>query len=136
MGDRSPARSAPAAHKRNRQSDCFHDDQNAIELPPHLIETNLPKAVADCDHVHFVAKKPRDENAIDETGVDEETRHSNEFDDDYDDEEDDDYDDLVRLNATVTKCIKYSGDLNTRLVWYLNGQKLSDCRMIRYSNAI
>ena len=102
MGDRSPARSAPAAHKRNRQSDCFHDDQNSIELPPHLIETNLPKTVADCDHVHFVAKKPRDENAIDESGVDDETRHSNEFDDDYDDEEDDDYDDLVsKINFSI-----------------------------------
>ena len=31
---------------------------------------------------------------------------------------------------------KYSGDLNTRLVWYSNGQKLSDRRMVRYSNAI
>ena len=30
----------------------------------------------------------------------------------------------------------YSGDLNTGLVWYSNGQKLSDRRMVRYSNAI
>ena len=30
----------------------------------------------------------------------------------------------------------YSGDLNTGLVWYSNGQKLSDPRMVRYSNAI
>ena len=96
MGDRSPARAAPAAHKRNRQSDCFHEDDNAVTLPPHLIESTSPKVQeADCEHVHFVAKKPRDENAVDEMKVDEETRHSNEFDDDYDDEEDDDYDDLV-----------------------------------------
>ena len=30
----------------------------------------------------------------------------------------------------------YSGDLNTGLVWYSNGLKLSDRRMVRYSNAI
>ena len=30
----------------------------------------------------------------------------------------------------------YSGDLITGLVWYSNGQKLSDRRMVRYSNAI
>ena len=30
----------------------------------------------------------------------------------------------------------YSGDLNTGLVWYSNGQKLSDHRMVCYSNAI
>ena len=27
------------------------------------------------------------------------------------------------------------GSLNTRLVWYSNGQKLSDHRMVSYSNA-
>ena len=32
--------------------------------------------------------------------------------------------------------IKYSGDLNTGLVRYSNGRKLSDCRMVCYSNAI
>ena len=30
----------------------------------------------------------------------------------------------------------YCGDLNTGIVWYSNGQKLSDRRMVRYSNAI
>ena len=28
-----------------------------------------------------------------------------------------------------------SGDLNTGLVWYSNGQKLSNCQMVRYTNA-
>ena len=32
--------------------------------------------------------------------------------------------------------LKYSEDLNTGLVWYSNGQKLSDRQMVRYSNAI
>ena len=31
---------------------------------------------------------------------------------------------------------KYSGDLNTRLFRYSNSQKLSDHRLVRYSNAI
>ena len=30
----------------------------------------------------------------------------------------------------------YSGDLNTGQVWYPNGQKLSDHRMVRNSNTI
>ena len=34
------------------------------------------------------------------------------------------------------KNVHHSGDLYTRLVWYSNGQKLSDPRMVRYSNAI
>ena len=33
-------------------------------------------------------------------------------------------------------CQLETGDLNTGLVWYSNGQKLSDRRMVRYSNAI
>ena len=32
--------------------------------------------------------------------------------------------------------VHHSGDLNTGLVWYSNGQKLSDHQMVRYSNAI
>ena len=30
----------------------------------------------------------------------------------------------------------YSGDLNNRLVWYSNGRKQSNHRMVRYSNGI
>ena len=54
--------------------------------------------IDDGEHLDFVAKKPRDENDVDEIKVDDETRHSNDFDDDYDDEEDDDYDDLVNFS--------------------------------------
>ena len=35
-----------------------------------------------------------------------------------------------------TRQNRHSGDLNTELVWCTNGQKLSDCQIVRYSNAI
>ncbi len=98
MGDTSPPRAPPSAHKRNRQNDCFHDNgtttsQNVTES---TATTLLPDELNDCDHIHFVAKKPRDENEVEANRVDDDTtRQSNDFDDDYDDEEDDDYDDLV-----------------------------------------
>jgi len=58
--------------------------------------TLLSDELNDCDHIHFVAKKPRDENEVEVNRIDDEsTRQSCDFDDDYDDEEDDDYDDLV-----------------------------------------
>ena len=34
--------------------------------------------------------------------------------------------DSTRQNGLITICFIYSGDLNTGLVWYLNGRKLSD----------
>ena len=32
--------------------------------------------------------------------------------------------------------LKYSEHLKTRQVWFLNGRKLSGCRMVEYSNGI
>ena len=31
--------------------------------------------------------------------------------------------------------LKYSGDTNNKLVWYLNGPKQSDHQMVHYSDA-
>ena len=45
--------------------------------------------------------------------------------------------DIITGNGSIlTKCVQYSGDLNIGLVRYSNGPKQSDCRMVRYSNAI
>ena len=44
---------------------------------------------------------------------------------------------LKKFPSSVKNYIyKYSGNLDTELVWYLNGGKLSDPRMVHYSNAI
>ena len=38
--------------------------------------------------------------------------------------------------ASETVPLVFSGDLNTGLVWYLSGEKLSDLQMVRYLNVI
>ena len=99
MGDQSPQKPPPIAQKRNRQCDeNVATSSQSIEIASDDIE------------IDFIAKKPRDADCVTSNGDghaiatngddvtsngDDETRQSNEYDDDYDDEEDDDYDDLV-----------------------------------------
>ena len=107
MGDRSPLRAPPSAHKRNRQNDDDVTTMSKTDMES-TAATLLPDELNDCDHIHFVAKKPRDENAVDVNRIDDDsTRQSNDFDDDYDDEEDDDYDDLVNYCSVLNPCMFY-----------------------------
>jgi hypothetical protein len=94
MGDKSPPKPLPSAHKRNRPVDSSNVEMATLK---NVEDSTLSNIIDDGEHLDFVAKKPRDENDVVEFKVDEETRHSNDLDDDYDDEEDDDYDDLVNI---------------------------------------